>query len=139
MVLRTEERRRHLLDGHCPRVWILPRLVKVVSPRAKGETFVFLSDVVKYFVSDLFPGHDAVGVWAFRITRNSHLYVDEEEVENLLSSIEEELHNRRKGAAVRLEIDEDVDEGILNHLLSATGLEEQDVVRINGPINLFRL
>ena len=118
---------------------ILPRLVKVVSPRAKGETFVFLSDVVKYFVSDLFPGHEAVGAWAFRITRNSHLYVDEEEVENLLSSIEEELHNRRKGAAVRLEIDEDVDEGILNHLLSATGLEEQDVVRIKGPINLFRL
>lgn len=118
---------------------ILPRLVQVESNRGKGETFVFLSDVVKHFVSDLFPGHDAVGVWAFRITRNSHLYVDEEEVENLLSSIEEELHNRRKGAAVRLEIDEDVDEGILNHLLSATGLEEQDVVRINGPINLFRL
>jgi polyphosphate kinase len=118
---------------------ILPRLVQVEGNRGKGKTFVFLSDVVKYFVSDLFPGHDAVGVWAFRITRNSHLYVDEEEVENLLSSIEEELHNRRKGAAVRLEIDEDVDEVILNHLLSATGLEEQDVARINGPINLFRL
>ena len=118
---------------------ILPRLVKVDSPRAKGETFVFLSDVVKHFVSDLFPGHEAVGAWAFRITRNSHLYVDEEEVENLLSSIEEELHNRRKGAAVRLEIDESVDQEILRHLLSTTGLSEQDVVKINGPINLFRL
>ena len=118
---------------------ILPRLVKVDSPRAKGETFVFLSDVVKHFVSDLFPGHEAVGAWAFRITRNSHLYVDEEEVENLLSSIEEELHNRRKGAAVRLEIDESVDQEILSHLLSTTGLSEQDVVKINGPINLFRL
>ncbi len=118
---------------------ILPRLVKVDSPRAKGETFVFLSDVVKHFVSDLFPGHEAVGAWAFRITRNSHLYVDEEEVENLLSSIEEELHNRRKGAAVRLEIDESVDQEILSHLLSTTGLTEQDVVKINGPINLFRL
>ena len=118
---------------------ILPRLVKIESPRAKGETFVFLSDVVKHFVSDLFPGHEAVGAWAFRITRNSHLYVDEEEVENLLSSIEEELHNRRKGAAVRLEIDESVDQEILSHLLSTTGLSEQDVVKINGPINLFRL
>ena len=118
---------------------ILPRLVKVDSPRAKGETFVFLSDVVKHFVSDLFPGHEAVGAWAFRITRNSHLYVDEEEVENLLSSIEEELHNRRKGAAVRLEIDESVDQEILRHLLSTTGLSEQGVVKINGPINLFRL
>ncbi len=60
-------------------------------------------------MDDLFPGHVATGAWAFRITRNSHLYVDEEEVENLLQSIEEELHNLRKGAAVRLEIDKGVE------------------------------
>lgn len=118
---------------------ILPRLVKIESQNKKGDTFVFLSDVVRHFVSDLFPGHEAVGAWAFRITRNSHLYVDEEEVENLLFSIEEELHNRRKGEAVRLEIDEDVEEEVLNYLLSSTKLDLKDVVKINGPINLYRL
>ena len=118
---------------------ILPRLVKIGQSGAKNETFVFLSEVVRYFVSDLFPGHEVLGAWAFRITRNSHLYVDEEEVENLLLSIEEELHNSRKGAAVRLEIDEHVDPEVLQYLLKSIHLTENDVVRINGPINLYRL
>ena len=118
---------------------ILPRLVKVERTKGKGDTFIFLSEVVRHFVADLFPGHDAVGAWAFRITRNSHLYVDEEEIENLLLSIEEELHNRRKGAAVRLEIDDSVDEAVLSNLLSAINLQIEDVVKIHGPINLYRL
>ena len=120
---------------------ILPRLVKIdkQKERAKGDTFVFLSEVVRYFVADLFPGHDAEGAWAFRVTRNSHLYVDEEEVKNLLLSIEEELHNRRKGAAVRLEIDEAVNNDVLQTLLAAINLQEEDVLKIKGPINLYRL
>ena len=118
---------------------ILPRLVKIEPPGAKEDVFVFLSEVVRHFVADLFTGHEVVGAWAFRITRNSHLYVDEEEVENLLLSIEEELHNRRRGAAVRLEIDENVDGDVLQYLLKSIHLSEADVVRINGPINLYRL
>ena len=118
---------------------ILPRLVKIKKENAKEDVFVFLSEVVRYFVSDLFPGHEVLGAWAFRITRNSHLYVDEEEVENLLLSIEEELHNQRRGAAVRLEIDEQVDPEVLDNLLKSIQLSEADVVRINGPINLYRL
>jgi len=120
---------------------ILPRLVKIDKQegQGKGNTFVFLSEVVRYFVTDLFPGHDAEGAWAFRITRNSHLYVDEEEVENLLLSIEEELHNRRKGAAVRLEIDEAVNGDVLKTLLTAINLQEENVLKIKGPINLYRL
>ena len=62
--------------------------------------FLFLSDVVRQYVGSLFPGHKVTGAWAFRITRNSDLYVDEEEVENLLRSIEEELHNLRKGPLI---------------------------------------
>ena len=95
--------------------------------------------MVRHFVEDLFPGHDAEGAWAFRITRNSHLYVDEEEIENLLLTIEEELHNRRKGAAVRLEIEDEVDPQVLDYLLKAINLNAEDVLRIKGPINLFRL
>jgi polyphosphate kinase len=118
---------------------ILPRLVKIEKENSKEDVFVFLSEVVRYFVSDLFPGHEVLGAWAFRITRNSHLYVDEEEVENLLLSIEEELHNQRRGAAVRLEIDEQVDPEVLANLLKSIQLSEADVVKINGPINLYRL
>ena len=120
---------------------ILPRLVRVKSANAKDdeETFVFLSEVVRHFVGDLFPGHLAEGAWAFRITRNSHLYFDEEEVDNLLLTIEEELHNMRKGEAVRLEIDESVSEETLDYLLKSTKLAPEDVIRINGPINLYRL
>ena len=118
---------------------ILPRLVKIEKENFKEDVFVFLSEVVRYFVSDLFPGHEILGAWAFRITRNSHLYVDEEEVENLLLSIEEELHNQRRGAAVRLEIDEHVDPEVLANLLKSIQLSEADVVKINGPINLYRL
>ena len=118
---------------------ILPRLVKIKKENAKEDVFVFLSEAVRYFVSDLFPGHEVLGAWAFRITRNSHLYVDEEEVENLLLSIEEELHNQRRGAAVRLEIDEQVDPEVLDNLLKSIQLSDADVVRINGPINLYRL
>jgi len=98
-----------------------------------------LSDVVRHFVDDLFPGHIATGAWAFRITRNSHLYVDEEEVENLLQSIEEELHNLRKGAAVRLEIDKCINSEVLQYLLNAINLSEDDVILVDGPINLYRL
>jgi len=118
---------------------ILPRLLKIEKKNSKEDVFVFLSEVVRYFVSDLFPGHEVLGAWAFRITRNSHLYVDEEEVENLLLSIEEELHNQRRGAAVRLEIDEEVDPEVLANLLKSIQLSEADVVKINGPINLYRL
>ena len=117
---------------------ILPRLVRIEADENK-DNFVFLSDVVRHFVSDLFPGHEALGAWAFRITRNSHLYVDEEEVENLLLSIEDELHNRRRGAAVRLEIDDSIDKDVLDYLLRSLNLSEQDVLKINGPINLYRL
>ena len=117
---------------------ILPRLVRIEADDNK-DTFVFLSDVVRHFVSDLFPGHEALGAWAFRITRNSHLYVDEEEVENLLLSIEDELHNRRRGAAVRLEIDDSIDKNVLDYLLRSLNLSEKDVLKINGPINLYRL
>ena len=65
--------------------------------------------------------------------------MDEEEVENLLLSIEDELHNRRRGAAVRLEIDDSIDKDVLDYLLKSLNLSEKDVLKINGPINLYRL
>ncbi|MFP6901610.1 MAG: polyphosphate kinase 1, partial [Opitutales bacterium] len=118
---------------------ILPRIVRVAPKPNKPATFLFLSDIVRRFASKLFPGYKLLGAWAFRITRNSDLYIDEEEVENLLTKIEEELHNLRKGAAVRLEIEDNVDDFILRYLLQAINLAEIDVHLIDGPLNFYRL
>ena len=142
IIVRLKNQRRKKeqeLTAIVPVPRILPRLVKLKNKNLKSDSFVFLCDIVKYFASDLFPGHIATGSWAFRITRNSHLYVDEEEVENLLLSIEEELHNLRKGSAVRLEIDDGVNKKVLSYLLESLKLSPEDVNLVNGPINLYRL
>ena len=76
---------------------------------------------------------------AFRVTRNSDLYIDEEEAENLLKKIEEELRNLRRGAAVRLEIEESVDDRTFTSLCDHLGPSHEYVFRLRGPLNLMRL
>lgn len=117
----------------------LSRIIKIGEKR-KETNFVFLSDTVKYFAQTLFPGYKVRNSAIFRITRNSDLYFDEEETENLLKTIENELHNRRKGAAVRLEIEDSVSDSQLNSLVNAIDLDRKFIYRIkSGPINLARL
>lgn len=119
---------------------ILPRVVEIDVPHKDGSrTFIFLGELIRLFHEDLFPGYKIKGAWAFRITRNSDLYIDEEEVENLLTKIEDELHKMRKGDPVRLEIEQGADEDMLERLLAITGIDNQYVFRIDGPINLLRL
>ncbi|WP_238710363.1 polyphosphate kinase 1 [Oceanipulchritudo coccoides] len=118
---------------------ILPRVVRIPGTKRVPDCYIFLSDVLKIFAKKLFHGYKVMSVHAFRITRNSDLYIDEEEVENLLQTIEEELYNLRKGSAVRLEIESDVPEDLLSELLQSIRLGRQHVFRINGPINLLRL
>lgn len=132
----TPETERMMAFVPVPR--ILPRVVRIPG-RGKRETYVFLSEVLKLFARELFHGYKVIAVHAFRITRNSDLYIDEEEVENLLQSIQQELHNRRKGEAVRLEIEEGVEEPLLDKLLAGIHLGRQHVFRVPGPINLLRL
>lgn len=133
----TPETERMLAFIPVPR--ILPRVVRIPGTRRTPASYVFLSDVLKLFAKELFPGYKIISAHAFRITRNSDLYIDEEEVENLLKTIEEELYNLRKGAAVRLEIEADVPNDLLNELLDAIRLAKQHVFPIRGPINLMRL
>lgn len=119
---------------------ILPRVVKIEVANKDGEhSYIFLGELIRLFHQQLFPGYRVQGAWAFRITRNSDLYIDEEETENLLKKIEDELHRLRKGAPVRLEIEHDVDDEMLERLTQAIGLYSQSVFRVNGPINLLRL
>jgi polyphosphate kinase len=118
---------------------ILPRVVFIPGANRARPCYVFLSDLIKLFADRLFIGYKVSSIHAFRITRNSDLYIDEEEVENLLKTIEEELYKRRKGSPVRLEIEEGVNDKLLDRLLSGIGLSRQHVFLINGPINLMRL
>ena len=118
---------------------ILPRVVRIPGGLDMPATYIFLSDILRQFSPKLFPGYKIKSAEAFRITRNSDLYIDEEEVENLLKTIEEELHKLRRGAAVRLEIEDTVNEGLLESLLESINLSKEFVFRINGPLNLMRL
>ena len=118
---------------------ILPRVVQI-APNARGpRRFIFLSEIIKLCADQLFAGYRIHGAFAFRVTRNSDLYIDEEEAENLLQRIENELRNLRRGAAVRLEIEDGVDEPTFDRLTDHLGLAREYVFRIQGPLNLLRL
>jgi polyphosphate kinase len=119
----------------------LPRIIRLPpSPDEPGKTyFVFLSAVISTFIAQLFSGMKVEGTWQFRVTRNSDLFVDDEEVDNLLRAIEGELAQRRYGAAVRLETSIDCPEDITNFLLRHFALKRDDLYQVNGPVNLNRL
>jgi polyphosphate kinase len=117
----------------------VPRILPRILGLADRKSFTFLSQVIQLFIHRLFPGLELQGSWAFRITRNSDLYVDEEEAVNLLEAIEDEIRNLRKGAPVRLEIEADVPEGEMQWLLDAIHLTSDNAFRIPGPVNMLRL
>ena len=117
---------------------VLPRLVRVGAGARPVSTYVFLSSIIRHFAGGLFPGYKVNGAWPFRITRNSDLYIDEEEAENLITKIEQELHRQRRGAPVRLEIREDVDDAVLAQFLKSINLPDEYVFRQHGPLNLMR-
>ena len=118
---------------------ILPRLVQINPANTGPQCFVFISEIIKLCAGELFPGYRVTGAHSFRVTRNSDLYIDEEEAENLLKKIEEELRNLRRGAAVRLEIEEGVDDTIFTTLCEHLDLSHEYVFRLGGPLNLLRL
>ncbi len=117
----------------------LPRIVQI-APTPEGPLrHIFLSEIIKLCAGKLFPGYEVKDAHAFRVTRNSDLYIDEEEAENLLKKIEEELRNLRRGAAVRLEIEEGVDAELLTALCGHLAIAPDHAIRLKGPLNLFRL
>ncbi len=127
---------RHMAVVQVPR--ILQRLVPL--PRHQGpRDYIFLRKVIGHYLADLFPGTKILGYWQFRITRNSELYIEEEELANLLKAVENELHNRRRGDAVRLEIEPDCPTEIRHALMSTFRLTMDDVYLVDGPLNPVRL
>jgi polyphosphate kinase len=115
----------------------LPRLVRLPSD---GTTdFIFLADLVAHHAVRMYHGYDIVSAAPFRVTRNSNLYLAEEEARSLLESVRAELHNRRKGDAVRLEIEADADPEIVERLSTVFEIDPWQVFPVNGPVNLVRL
>ena len=119
---------------------ILPRIIRISEGVESDFKFFFLSDMLKFFAASLFPGYAVKNSAVFRITRNSDLYFDEEETENLLQTIENELHNRRKGAAVRLEIEKCVSDSQWRSLVAAIDVDPNFVFKIDSaPVNMNRV
>lgn len=116
----------------------LPRLVRLPSPKDKVD-YVFLHDVVHAFAERLYHGYEILSAAAFRVTRNSNLYLEEEESRSLLESVDLQIHRRRKGSAVRLEIEVGANQEIVDRLEANFRLSPGQVFRVNGPINLSRL
>jgi polyphosphate kinase len=116
----------------------LPRVVPV-SQGGSQRTLVLLSAIVHAFVHKLFPGIEVLGCYQFRLTRNSDLFVDEEEIDDLRRALEGELAHRRYGAAVRLETSRDCPDDMIDFLLKQFALTRTDLYRMPGPVNLNRL
>ncbi|ALG69514.1 polyphosphate kinase 1 [Beggiatoa leptomitoformis] len=118
----------------------LPRLIEIPADIAQHpQDFVFLSSIIHAHVADLFPGMEVLGCYQFRLTRNSDLFVDEEEVDDLLRALEGELPGRRYGDSVRLEVADNCPEKIVNYLLKKFELGQKELFQVNGPVNLGRL
>jgi polyphosphate kinase len=120
--------------GVVPVPSVLPRLVEV--PDSGRRNYVLLEDLIAQYVSQLFPGMPIEGCWAFRVTRNWDLSIDEEEAEDLLVTIEREVRRRDRGSAVRLEIAGKAEQPLSDYLVRALKLGPNDVYRIEGPLNI---
>src|ERR671919_961217 len=120
---------------------VLSRLLAM--PRGKGDDepwgYIYLASLIKQHIGELFPGLILDGVHAFRVTRNSDLYIDEEEAENLLRTIEQELRRSSRGNAVRLEVEADCPKDFRDLLLKFFNLTEADVYKLDGPLSMTHL
>jgi len=116
----------------------LPRLVAL--PSAPGcSDYIFLHELIESQAAAMYRGYEFLSRAAFRVTRNSNLYLQEEEARSLLESVRSELHNRRKGDAVRLEIASDAAPEIVEELRTNFELDEFQIFYTDGPVNLSRL
>ena len=116
----------------------LPRLIPLPSSSGTYD-FLFLHDLIEHNAVGMYRGYEILSTTAFRVTRNSNLYFQEEESRSLLDSVRSELHNRRKGDAVRLEIEEGADAEIVDRLRMNFELDDSQVFSTDGPVNLSRL
>jgi len=137
-LLKRKRRNSHIYLGVVTVPRALPRLV--LLPSAEGVVeYVFLHDIVHAFAERLYHGYEILSAAPFRVTRNSNLYLEEEESRSILDSVDTQLHRRRKGAAVRLEIEAGANQEIIDRLQANFRLAPWQVFSVRGPVNLSRL
>ncbi len=118
----------------------LPRLIKVPEEIAgEGDNFVFLSSIIHEYVDEFFPGMTVKECHQFRVTRNTDLEMSNVEVEDVASALQGELHLRRFGAATKLEVSQECPTELTDFLLEHFNLSEEELFRLDGPVNLQRL
>jgi polyphosphate kinase len=118
----------------------LQRIIQLPkSITGEAHDFIFLSSAIHANVQKLFPGMMVKGCYQFRVTRNSNLFVDEEEVDDLLTALQGELSSRKYGNAVRLEVADNCPDSIADYLLQRFRLPANALFKVNGPVNLHRL
>ncbi len=118
----------------------LPRIIKLPDNATEGQDdFVFLSSILHANVSRLFPGMTVTGCYQFRVTRNTNLFIDEEEVDDIMSALQGELSGRQYGGAIRLEVADNCPRNMVDYLLDRFNLNEAALYQVNGPVNLHRL
>lgn len=118
----------------------LPRLIRLPDELCNGgDNLIFLSSIIHEFAEELFPGMKVDGCYQFRITRNADLSFDFEEIEDLARALRGELHSRKFGDAVRLEVDSRTPAELINFLQAEFSMPDSHVYRVNGPVNLTRL
>jgi polyphosphate kinase len=142
LLVRAKTKRRGeplLAIVQVPRV--IPRMI--LLPRGKGDAepweYIYLASLIKQHIGELFPGLIVDAVHAFRVTRNSDLYIDEEEMENLLRTIEQELRRSSRGDAVRLEVEADCPKDFIELLIQFYELTDADVYKLDGPLSMTHL
>ena len=118
---------------------VLPRVLKLPADGGNMKAFTFVTEIVEANMDKMFKGYQILGQAPFRITRNSNLYFDEEEESNLLKAVENELANRRKGDAVRMEIHKDAPELLISDLRRFFKLRPEQTNKVNGPVNFNRV
>ncbi len=140
MLLRLKRNKTNLVTAlgvvTVPRA--LPRLIALASA-PDCHDFILLHDLIESQVERMYPGYEVLARSAFRVTRNSNLYMQEEEARSVLESVRAELHNRRKGDAVRLEIEADAADEIVERLRVNFELDPWQVFHTKGPVNLSRM
>src|SRR5471032_1374928 len=125
--------------GTAPRV--LPRVIRLPDHLSKsgGVSFCLLSSIIHAHISDLFAGREVIAYSQFRVTRDSDLWVDEDEVKNLRQALKGELQGRQFGTSVRLEVAKNCPPELSQFLLDKFGLDQSRLYAVNGPVNLVRL
>lgn len=119
---------------------VIPRVIRMPDELSgNGLSFCLLSSVIQAHIGELFPQREVVACSQFRVTRDSDLWVDEEEVKNLREALQGELHSRHFGEAVRLEVAQNCPDELAEFLLNQFQLDQSRMYRVNGPVNLVRL